>query len=242
MKRVLILFVLLAAARPARADVTAKERLDSGLRHFAAKEYDAAIADFKAGYALEPRADFLYAWAQAERLRGDCRAATPLYQRYLASGVTAEQAKVAADNLARCHKLVGEEPAAPPPPPPVVVPAPPPPPPLATPAPPAPPPPAPPWYTDTVGDVLLGSGLLAVGVGAVLFATSASAASDAPSAASYGAYADALDGARTQRTAAIVAVGAGGGLIVAGIVHMLMPRAPVEVTASSGGATISSHF
>jgi hypothetical protein len=84
--------------------------------------------------------------------------------------------------------------------------------------------------------------LAAVGAGAVLFATSASAANDAPSASSYADYGDTLDRARTQRTAAIVAVGAGAGLIAAGIVHYLLPRAPVEVTAWGGGALVGGRF
>src|SRR5688572_23244252 len=116
--RVLTILLLLcgtALAEPMKPE--ARARLESGLKRFTAKEWDAAIAEFRAGYAIDPRPDFLYAWAQAERLRGNCPEAVKLYQEYIASGVTAAQAKMTADHLARCKDATP-----PPPPPPVVAP------------------------------------------------------------------------------------------------------------------------
>ena len=66
----------LYAAAPAAMDPGAKERFDRGLAGYQAKEYAAAIRDFRLAYALDPRGEILFAWAQAERMYGRCSQAT----------------------------------------------------------------------------------------------------------------------------------------------------------------------
>lgn len=215
----LALLLFLCATAAAQMLPDAERHLRAGLEHFTAKRYDAAIAELKAGYAVDPKPEFLYAWAQAERLRGNCNAAVPLYQRYLASGVTAEQAKLAADHLAACTA------AAPPPP-------------ESKPEPPPPPPPAAPirhkpWTKDVVGHVLVGAGAAALVTGGILFATSAGD----PSGDSYGAYQDSYDSARTKRTIAIIALGAGAALVAGGIVHYAAWLEP-----EGGGIVVAGRF
>ena len=56
---------------------------DRGLGRFQTHDYASATADFEAGYAIEPRREFLFAEGQAKRLAGDCKGAVALYQRFL---------------------------------------------------------------------------------------------------------------------------------------------------------------
>ena len=62
---------------------------DRALAAFAARDYPAAIRDTEAGYAIDPRREFLFAEAQAKRLAGDCRGAVVLYQRFLTTAPAA---------------------------------------------------------------------------------------------------------------------------------------------------------
>ena len=57
----------------------------------------------RAAYALEPRREILFAEAQATRLGGDCRAAVPLYERFLATDPPPRQVEAARIALGRCR-------------------------------------------------------------------------------------------------------------------------------------------
>ena len=82
---------LLGATTAARADATptpqetaqANKFVESGSRHFDLQEWDAAISDFKQAYQLVPAADLIFNIAQAQRLKGDCQAASVSYRTYL---------------------------------------------------------------------------------------------------------------------------------------------------------------
>ena len=261
MKRAILVLSLLVAGAALAAPMKpeARAKLDGGLRHFSAKEWDAAIDDFRAGYAMDPQPDFLYAWGQAERLRGNCPEAVRLYSRYLASGVTAEQAKITADNLAKCHAAVGSETA--PAKPAVPDAAPPAPSPMPAPASPTPEnaaagaPPAASgvggslsrgsdkssWTSDTTGHILVGSGVVCLAAGTVLFLNSRSEANAAPGSATYAEYDDHIGAAKTRRTVAVVALGAGAALATAGMLHYLLvhPRAEVSAYVSPGGGGLA---
>src|SRR5688572_3056011 len=89
----LALAVVLVVARPAAADPVrgmkpeAKKHFDAGLAAYADKDYQRAADELAAGHAVDPHPDFLFPWAQAERLSGDCAAAVPLYRKVLDAGV-----------------------------------------------------------------------------------------------------------------------------------------------------------
>ncbi|MBI4511445.1 MAG: hypothetical protein HY698_17565 [Deltaproteobacteria bacterium] len=117
--RLLLLVIILAAshsevhAAPNRGDgreedkaTSADAHLERGLARYASKDYQSAIAEFQAGYKLEPRPEFLYAWAQAERLSGDCPSAIVLYERFLATSPPGMEAEAASKNLARCQEAL----------------------------------------------------------------------------------------------------------------------------------------
>jgi hypothetical protein len=118
-----------ARAQTASMSPEAKQHLESGLRHYNVQSYAEAIAEFKAGYELEPRPEFLYALGQAQRLSGDCAAAIASYEAFLRTLPPARQAAPAREQLERCR---AERAAAPAPAPPAPVPP--------APVPPAPPP------------------------------------------------------------------------------------------------------
>lgn len=110
----------LAAGALAQRPMTpeAKAHLDRGLARFGDKQYAAAIAEFDAGYGIDPHPDFLYAKAQAQRLGGDCRAAVVSYRAFLDAAPPESEAALARGNLERCeaalaasHADAGVEPA-----------------------------------------------------------------------------------------------------------------------------------
>lgn len=223
-----------------------------GRRHFEARRYADAIAEFAAGYAIDANPDFLYARGQAERLSGDCEGATRSYRAFLATSPPASEAALAEKNITRCAPAVVAEPPVEPAPatpspavgpsaeepgasPPVV------PPPAASPpaasveAPkPAPvfsprgtaPPAEKLWYRDAWAGALVGSGVAALTVG-VIYLVSADGHVDVAT------YAESLEDydhesalADEQRTVGTWAMAAGGLLLGAGIVRWYLLPAP----------------
>ncbi len=82
------------------------EHLQRGIEFYAQKQYELALVEFRAGYALDPRPDFLFAMAQAERLSGDCPTAVVYYQRFLETHPDPNQAEAARVNLRRCNRAL----------------------------------------------------------------------------------------------------------------------------------------
>lgn len=245
------------AAEPPLAPA-AQGHLDRGLAHYAAHEYPEAVAEFQAGYAVEPRREFLFAWAQAARLGGDCAAAVPLYQRFLETQPALRQAAAARTGIARCEAeavatrdpprgtLEREAKAGVPasveselvdPNAPAVVTA---------------PPPVRierPWYLDPLGAGLLGGGVVALGAGATLYALSVASADAAASAATYARYDEEIARAEARRSYAVVALVTGACLMGAGAIRYawFAPRRPRPALAlwldqGGGGLVVGGAF
>jgi hypothetical protein len=210
-----------AAQTPSSAVRPEAARLrDEGLRLFGVKDYERAAAKFRAAYAADPQPDFLFAGAQAERLRGNCPAAAEGYRAFLATQPNEEQASLARMHLERCERVIAElapktEPKD------SVVDAPPP---LAERS---------PWYKDVWGGVLVGTGLAATVVGVILYSSSSSDADAAGRAGTIEEYRSRLDSAETKRTAAIISLAAGGALIIGGALRYVL-RDGREPTVSLG--------
>jgi tetratricopeptide (TPR) repeat protein len=199
-----------ATAEAMSAD--ARAHYDRGLARYADKDYPAAIAELQAGYALEPRREFLFVEAQARRLSGDCKNAVPLYQRFLTSGPDDVQVNATHIALGRCAAQMASAPRA-------TAPL------VATVPRPAPAPP-PPWYQDVAGGALLGAGLLGIAGGAVFTVGSFSARDDANQRSStYEEYARHWDTARSRERIAIIGFAAGAALTGAAIVRYVRVRA-----------------
>jgi hypothetical protein len=77
------LALALAPVRP--SDPAAQAHFDRATEAFDRGDYDLAVSELQAGYALQPDPAALYAWGQAERMRGNCSRAIELYNVFLAS-------------------------------------------------------------------------------------------------------------------------------------------------------------
>src|SRR3954454_12539824 len=126
--RAVALVVVLAGVRVnglARAQPEPQTAFDRGAALAAERRYDEAAQAFAAAYELDHRKETLFAWAQVERLRGNCAAAVPLYRRFLSSAdLTPAQNEAAALSIRRCEAEPEPRPEPPPPvaaPPPLVV-------------------------------------------------------------------------------------------------------------------------
>lgn len=92
------------------AKATATEHLVRGSKLYDQGHYDEAIAELKAGYAIDPRPDFFYALGQAERKRGNCKAAIGWYQRYVDSGPSAQRTVATLVQIDRCKQEMASAP------------------------------------------------------------------------------------------------------------------------------------
>ena len=233
---VFLLFAFLAGGRPAAAEENdkplapeAKVRFSRGLEYYKLKEYEAAITEFEAAFAIDPRFEILFAQAQAERLSGDCASAVVLYRRFLSSDPPAVHAEAARASLDKCETALrsgqkGEkpteetqpQPATPPPAETQPV--------EAEPRPEVAPPPrhaGKPFYKDVLGDSLAGAGVVALGVGVAFYVMSANDASAADDAMLYSEHARLLDRAEERRTIALVGIGAGSALVAGAVIRWM---------------------
>ncbi len=225
----------------------AETHVQRGVEFYAEKQYELALVEFRAAYALDPRPDYLFALAQAERLSGDCPSAVVYYREFLATDPAQEQAKVARINAARCERAlesgptgqpaetdvalrkadeVAEPEAAPEP--------------MVLAASPAPPPS--PWYTDPLGDALLATGAVAVLAGGGFLLAAENAEGKASDATTYDAYSASLNTARSRRTIGALSL-AGGALLTGAAIYRFVRREPERRTTlvaapTSGGAVM----
>lgn len=218
MNRALAILTLVASV--ARADGGSKELYDRGVAAYQQHDYEAAVTAFHDAYELDPRPEILFAWAQAERLGGDCAHAVIHYRKFLDGHPPAVQAKAAQGPLERCERVLA---TAPPPVPPAEAPVEP----GPAPAPPAvvltetpPPPPKAErhFYQDGLGDVLVGAGVAAAIAGGVLIATAGSP----DDARTYDDFQMRRDTALSHQRWGAIALGAGAALFVGGVTHWVI--------------------
>ena len=242
-----IVAVVLATASMAAADPmapAAKAQLDRGLERFKAKDYAAAIAAFDAGYAIDPKPEFLYVKAQAQRLGGDCRTAIATYRAYLATHPPHDKVEYANANIDRCEKQLAAEPAAPAQPE-EPAPAPSPPPPQPATARPAPPPLVPSdvaprsRWSDRTSWAIAGGSAVALGVGVAFALLARGAADDATNAEDLFEWEAAHDAWAVDRRVAQGATLVGLALGVAAAVRFASaPTAGARVAVSHGGGMV----
>jgi hypothetical protein len=237
----LVLCTLVAVTPGDDLDPEAKEHFERGLVDYNDKQYATAIKELRVAYALDPRPVILFAWAQAERLYGRCSRASKLYQRFLKSRPSKQQADAARLGLERCKDqpdTATEEPedepepkAIEPAPAPVEAPS------------PTPPPPPPRRKVDGVGIGLASAGVVLASVGAGLLGAGQSRARDASDGpTNYGAYVDEATSVRRLRISGGVLAGIGGALLIGGVVklvlHARQPRRDVSFWADPVGAGV----
>ena len=206
--------------------------LERGIEFYAERQFELAIIEFRAGFALDPRPDFLFALAQAERLSGDCSTAVVYYRRFLQTKPDINQSEAASVNMKRCVRALESGPggkrlarpsdalseaertsAAPPP---------------LTPLANSRPTigrqndvPTKPWYRDVIGTSLLVSGVVGLGVGVGFFVASNSDENDALGANDQVVYERSIDSARSKRNVSIATASIGSALLVGAMIRYL---------------------
>lgn len=258
--RTLALVCLLAAAPAvARADGAhlkpeAQVHLDAALQAYAAKDWDGAIREFQAAYAIDPSPALIYATAQAYRFENKCKEAIDYYKKYLSIASSCAQApdravceaQITAANtgITTCETTLKQAP------PPVE-----PPPKHDAPPAPAPTPEAPPqvevtatvespWYKDPMGDALAVGGVVGVGVGVGFLVMANSTESKAKSATLRNDFVKGLGDATSERQIGFVALGAGVALAAGSVWFYVHHDSKPHVVATTDGhsLTIAGSF
>ncbi len=124
--RILVLVAVLVAAgavhaKPAAKRADAQRHYDAAIAHYKAGEYDPAVEEFEAGYALRPEPQYLFNLGQASRLGHHSDKALDYYKQYLAALPEAPNRAAVEQRIAEVQK---ELEAARPKPEPVVAPPP----------------------------------------------------------------------------------------------------------------------
>ena len=108
----LALVVWLIVASPSAAEPpmqpAARKHLELGIRLYTAQRYEKAIEEFREGYSLDPKPEFLFAMAQAERLNGDCRGAVVAYKAFLRTEPSAKQVAATNQHLDECQAQLAQ--------------------------------------------------------------------------------------------------------------------------------------
>jgi len=196
-------------------DEEARGHFERGQAAFAEGEYDKAITELKAAYAIEEAPILLYAWAQAERLAGDCERAIELYARFLSTAPPEAQEEKARSNIEVCGGDPDEAYVPPPPDDPVDEPQ-------DDPVEPEGPEeddiePAGP---EILGPALLGGGGAVAVTGGILLGVGLSQGNRAVDADTQDDFVDQTDGARGLYAAGLVLIGVGAAVMVGGAVRM----------------------
>jgi hypothetical protein len=225
--------------------------VDRAMALYEAADLAGAMQELTAAYAMSPRADLLWAMGRIHVERGECAEAIDAYRRFLASDPGPSSTEIATEAIATCQRVLAASGVAPPadaaPEP---GPSPPPEPgPVAASPPPAPRTRVKPWYTDTLGDTLVGAGALG-GAGAVVLMLSARrdlarADEGAAGGVPLAEHTRLTDRADIKQRWAAVAGGVGAALVVGGVVRFLTGdrREVVVVTAagSDRGVALTVH-
>ena len=244
-------FVLAAAlaAVPARAfadaKADAKEHIAKASAAHDAGQLETALNELNIAYTLDPQPELLYAIAQVHVQLGQCPQAITFYKRFLATHPSDDAVAVVNEAIHTCETAPPPATDTPPPPEPEPEPKPEP---VAAP----PPPPAPPaavvvdqpaFYTDVIGDALVGAGLAAGIVGVIEYTSARSALDNADHASSYAASQSLVDSAHTKRDVSIGLGIGGAALIGVGVVHYVLHRGHsatgVAVAPAHGGGVLT---
>ena len=212
----------------------ARELYDEAIARFATHDYAGAVDELEAGYALDPRREFLFAEAQAKRLGGDCRGAVLLYQRFLTTHPPNVQINATQIALARCAQELARRPE-------VLV---------VTPPPAAPPDrPAPPrWWSDPLGLTAAAGAVVGIGLGIGFLAAASAARSDADGATTLADYTSRWSTAETRLAAGLTALAVGGTLGAAAALRFVVVRRRAHATTTlapwvaAGGAGVGGTF
>jgi hypothetical protein len=235
----LVVVLMTGVARGQGEGEPARAHFDRGAALAAERKYEEAARSFQAAYELGQRKEALFAWAQVERLRGNCVTAIPLYRKFLASAeLTPAQIEAAELSIHRCEAEPEAKPEPPPPPAPAPIPA-------VAPAPPVVvtvPAPARSHRSVVATGVMLGAAVACTGASATFFLLSRNDERQASSAEIWQDYYDAARRARDRQRLAAGLFGAGV-LLGGGALLQWLASAPVTASAwiGPGGVAVAAQ-
>lgn len=236
MKLVRLAFVMAAASMPLVAHADAKKEaqahIDRAMQLHEQGKFKQALDELMFAYSLDPKPELLYAIGQVHVKLGNCSQAITFYERFLTSKPDAGPAAAAREAIETCKTNPPEPPKEPEPEP--------------KPEPKPEPPPEPPkpvittttqpFYTDVLGDALLGGGVVAGAVSIFMYTRARADLDSADAAATYDEQLDLVDKAKSKRTLSVVFGVAGAGLAIGGIVRYV--TGDRTVTVESRGVAI----
>lgn len=193
MRAVVVLIALVPEVARADLQPAAQAKLDIGLQHYKAGEYESAIVQLEAAYEIDPDPGLLFTWAQAERLAGKCGEAVPRYRKFIASKPSDEAIALAENGISLCEATGAKPPPA-----------------TCTVEKPLP------WYKNPAGGAVV-AGVVGIGVGIGFFVASSGNRDRADGATTSGEFERYLDTATTQRRLGALFTVAGAGLVGGGI-------------------------
>jgi tetratricopeptide (TPR) repeat protein len=257
MRALLVVLVLTAAASAQPAlKPEARKHQDAGVELFNQGKYDEAIAEYEAAYKIDPAPKLLFAIAQAKRLGGNCDEAMPVYKKYLETLPSEAQTAAAQTGMQMCvdeqaarererqererqtaatqqvEPTTAEPPVVAPPtstnladgstrmPPPVERKA---------------------WYRrHPIGAGLVAGGVVSTGVGVGYMISSNAAKKRAQDEELRDDFLDAIDRANSRRRIGIGAIVAGGLLVTAGVLEIVLRDDEQDhaIAAGTDGSTI----
>jgi hypothetical protein len=201
-----------------------KQHVDAATAAHAAGKLDVALTELRAAYAIDPQPDLLFATGQVQAELGQCDDARTSFEQYRTA--MKDEAGIGSAIDAAIAACAAPAPAAAVPPPP--------PPPAATRA---------PWYTDAVGDALVGGGVVALVASGLEYRAARSKLDDAEHAANLADYSKSVDSAHSDRTISVVLGVAGVALVAGGVVRYVMhgktSAEHVAIVPMAGGGMIS---
>jgi len=237
-----------AAAKPKRRD--AKAAFDRGLAAYKKGSFEAASASLGKSFDLERDVDTLFAWAQSERKLEHCDKAIDLYDKLLAFDLPPANHEAVELKLTECRTILAQQ-KPPTEPPPIEPPLAPPPvepksePPRVADRSASAPSPAPSpagdtqlsaraWYKDPVALGLVGTGVVATGVGVGLLVSARSLDHQIKTAKDYRAAEGFSDKAKSREKLGWITSGVGGALVIGGVVWSVTHRSATEQHALTG--------
>jgi tetratricopeptide (TPR) repeat protein len=232
----LVALPLVAFAGP-KEKAEAQKHIEAATEAHQASNFEVALKELEAAFALDPQPDLLYAIGQVQVKLDNCPVAISYYERFLESKPGPEPAAAANEAIATCRNQLAAQPppAEPEPaPPPTIQP---------TEPSPATPPQAEARRFDPIGTTLIGVGVVSTLVGVIFYSSAVSKLDDAEGAATYQESEEILDSAHSQRTLAVIFTGVGVAAIGVGAWHYLnfrkSEKSRVAVTPTTHGGMIS---
>lgn len=246
----LVFCVSIASASPKE---DADKHFADGLRLYAEKDFKGASSALELAYNAQNKQTTLFAWAQAERLQGNCDKSKELLSKYIANGANPKQSEAAFKLMEDCTPaavtpddpvettdpnvgtdttVTGNDPIGD----------------VTTSTVDS----SPPWYRDWIGATLLSTGVVSTLFSAVSYSSALTSEEDAKKAGvSYDEFLKLRSKAEDARTFSVVLGVTGGLLVGAGVVYVLTGKSgdqeesenlSVQIDSTGAAFSFSGQF